>query len=218
MTESGGQLFLTQADFARRRGVSRKAVTSWKQKGLLTIRDDGLINVEETEWNLDQRPAVYRGGVTHRPVRGRDQNNSDGPAVAKPARRQAQQDAPDDAADPASEGFDPDGENLPLAEAVRRKENYLSLLRKREFEISNREWVRIEDVGAQVEQEYATVRERLLTIPGKIADRLVGKDRGEIEATLRQEITEALHELHDPAGLLDRASALGKAGAGETGV
>jgi hypothetical protein len=196
---------MSQADFARRRGVSRKAVTSWKQKGLLVIGSDGQVVVEASEWNLDQRPATYRGGVTHRPVRGPDGNNSSAPpaSAARSKTRPSQSD--DDEGDIV--GFDLDAEDLPLAEAVRRKENYLGLLRRRELEVANTEWVRIEAVAAQVEREYGTVRERLLTIPGKIAASLMGADRPTIDLILRREITEALHELHDPSGLAQRAGA-----------
>ena len=52
---------LTQAEFARHRKVSKKTVTLWKQKGLLVLLDTGLVDVERTEWNLDQRPPTYRG-------------------------------------------------------------------------------------------------------------------------------------------------------------
>ena len=69
MSDASGPKFLIQADFARRRGVSRKAVTGWKQKGLLVFSDVGLIDVEASEWNPVQRPASYRRGVTHRPIR-----------------------------------------------------------------------------------------------------------------------------------------------------
>ncbi|MBO1019331.1 hypothetical protein IPV08_05045, partial [Methylobacterium sp. SD274] len=60
---------MTQAEFSRRRGVSKKTVTDWKQRDLLKFNDAGLVDVETSEWELDQRPAVYRGGVAHRPIR-----------------------------------------------------------------------------------------------------------------------------------------------------
>jgi hypothetical protein len=59
----------TKAAFARRHGVNRSTVQKWQDKGLLVIAPDGMVNVEATEWNLDQRPAKYRGGTPHRPVR-----------------------------------------------------------------------------------------------------------------------------------------------------
>lgn len=221
MTASTEPKFLSQADFAKRRGVSRKSVTLWKQKDLLVFSEAGLIDVERSEWNLDQRLPTYRGGVTHRPVRVAPGNKSDKPA-GKSARAERRAPATEVKPRPGDGQPDPDAidlsaENLPLPEAVRRKENYLGLLRKRDLEISNGEWVRVEDVGTLVEQDYAKVRERLLVIPGKHAAELVGKDRAAIEGILLRAVTEALHELHDQGGIARDIAAREAAGPGEEG-
>ena len=212
MIEAKAPNFLSQAEFARRRGVSKKAVTTWKHKGLLVLSEDGKVDVDQTEWNLDQRPATYRGGVTHRPVRTVGNDRKPAVPVKKPEKVTASRaiptarsdDEPDDSAD-----LDLASINLPMAEAVRRKENLLGLLRRHELEVARSEWVRVEDVGLEVEREYATVRERLLTIPGKIASALVGADQPTIEVLIRAEITEALNELHDPVGVAERVIASG---------
>ena len=210
MTDAPSLKFLSQAEFARHRKVSRNAVTVWKSKGLLVLNVDGLIDVDATEWKLDDRPATYRGGVTHRPVRAADGNNFEPkasklkpPTSKSGASRLPSEPVPDnqEIVEPA---FDPTDENLTHAEAVRRKENYLGLLRKRELEISNQEWMRVEDVGKAVEREYSVVRERLLAIPGKLAAKLVDRDRAAIELALFEEISEALSELHDPNRVVDR--------------
>ena len=91
-----------------------------------------------------------------------------------------------------------DGEILSYPEARALKETYLARLRRLEFETKAGKFVEIEEVGRQVEDEYNIVRERLLTIPGKIAEALVGATRAEIEMAIRAEITEALEELHNP--------------------
>jgi phage terminase Nu1 subunit (DNA packaging protein) len=77
--------------------------------------------------------------------------------------------------------------------------------------IARGEVVSVDEVGKQVERDYAVVRERLLAIPGKISDSLVGGEREDIEAHLADEIAEALHELHDPDALTDRARGTGEA-------
>lgn len=196
MASASAPKFMSQAEFAKRRKVSRKSVTIWKQRGLVVLTPDGQVDVEATEWKLDERPAKYRGGVTHRPVRapGGNKPSASGKAKQKPNGASTQ---------PAGEetlppDIDLSGENLPLPDAIRRKENFLGLLRKRELEISNQEWVRTEDVGKLVEREYSVVRERLLAIPGKLAAKLVDRDRPAIELALFEEISEALNELHDP--------------------
>ena len=177
-------MFVSQAEFAKLRGVSRKTVTIWKQKGQIVIAPDGRVDVVASEARLAERPATYRGGVVSH--------------VEPPEPIDVIDDATADDGDELGDSNDGD---LPLAAAVRRKENYLGLLRKHEFEVARGEWVRIEDVGLHVEREYATIRERLLSIPGKLAASLVGMDRVEIEAAIRREMSEALNELHAPDGL-----------------
>ena len=92
-----------------------------------------------------------------------------------------------------------DGQALPYSEARALKETYLARLRKHEYEVAQKEWVRVEDVGKAVEQDYSVVRERMLAIPGKLSAKLVGLDRVAIDLVLFNEISEALSELHAPA-------------------
>lgn len=206
--------FLNQAEFARRRKVSRKSVTTWKSKGLLVLNEAGQVDVEATEWKLDERPPKYRGGVTHRPVRAADGYRvSPAPRVALEAAKVTPE---SDTLEEEEAEISP--ENLPMAEAVRRKENFLGLLRKHEFEVGQKEWVRVEDVGQLVERDYATVRERMLVMPGKMASRLVGLSQAEIERLLRQEATETLNELHDPDSIAGSVALGDAASASEEGV
>ena len=66
--------------------------------------------------------------------------------------------------------------------------------------VTRGELVAIEEVGKQVEREYAVVRERLLGIPGKLGADLTPKQVARIEA----EIRDALEELHDPGDIAQR--------------
>jgi phage terminase Nu1 subunit (DNA packaging protein) len=57
--------FLTQAAFARLRGVSKATVNGWKKRGYIQFGPGGkLVDVAATEKVLADRPPVYRGGVT----------------------------------------------------------------------------------------------------------------------------------------------------------
>ena len=49
---------------------------------------------------------------------------------------------------------------------------------------------------------FAIIRERLLTVPGKMGDALEMRDGGEITALLRSEMIEILNELYDPTAAL----------------
>ena len=61
--------------------------------------------------------------------------------------------------------------------------------------IARGEYVRAASIEDFITNEHATVKARLLSIPGKIADRLDGKSREEREAIIRDEICEVLAEL-----------------------
>ena len=104
--------FLSQAAFARRRGVSRNAVTDWKWAGHLVMTADGKVDVEASEWNLDQRPANYRGGTTHRPVRTAPKSSGPTGRLARPGT------APRPAPPPAEEWSNEVVEIAALAELV----------------------------------------------------------------------------------------------------
>ena len=62
MTQPTAQVIVSQAEFARLRGVSRATVTHWKRAGRLLLTDDGKVNVAASEELLSQRPETYRGG------------------------------------------------------------------------------------------------------------------------------------------------------------
>ncbi|MBD8906533.1 phage tail tip fiber protein [Methylorubrum zatmanii] len=220
MAEKSRAKFLSQAEFARARGVSRKTVTGWKQKGLLSLDAEGRVDVEATEWNLDQRPATYRGGVTHRPVRGRDGNNASH-AEAKP--KAAQKPTPQPKARPAPDlsteergGEDDDGAevdwddpNLSLAQAAQRKENYLGLLRKLDHAVKQGLLVDRPAAEAAFFEEARAIRDALIAWPARVSiemaeeiriDPATGKaDARELTQVLAAHVNTFLAELGEPS-------------------
>lgn len=56
---------MTQAEFARHRGVVKSAVSNWKKAGLLVLQEDGSgrikVNVERTEAKLNAKLDPMRG-------------------------------------------------------------------------------------------------------------------------------------------------------------
>lgn len=69
--------------------------------------------------------------------------------------------------------------------------------------ISRGDFVSLTIIKTSLMACFAVIRERLLTIPGKLADALAMRTRDEIEVILREEIIEALNELHDPTDASD---------------
>lgn len=156
---------MSQAEYAGHRKVTRKTVTKWKQAGHLILTATGQVDVDATDLLMDERPECYRGGVTS-------------PGNQSAGNTSEVTPSPDD------------DDNLSLADAVRRKENYLGLLRKRELEISDGEWARVEDIGAQLDAENAMVRERLLGLPGKLGGILTPQQVSRLDAEIREVLTD----------------------------
>ncbi len=200
---------MNQAEFARHRGVSKAIVTKWKGLGLLKLTDAGLVDVNATEWELDQRPAKYRGGVSHRPIRATVRDESDPREKPerpkpKPAPRSAEIPVtPDEPLD-----FDPDDPNLDLQEAVRRKENFLGLQRKQDYEVKQGELVNrsaAETLCFDLARDYRDAWEawpsRIATI---MADQL-GVDARTLTTVLTAHVLEHLQQLGEPETTLPRS-------------
>ena len=175
---------LSQAEFARLRGVSRKTVTIWKSQGRLALTTDGLVDVVATDALLAQRPPVYRGGKK-KPPKG-EQTGGAPPPDSPPVMDRA----PEEIAKIAG---------WSLAEAQRIKENYLALLREQEFHIAQGNLVPIDAVVMEVARQFGIVRERLLCLPAKVAPLLASadSDRAKVEAVVRDELYQAMAELSD---------------------
>jgi hypothetical protein len=174
---------LSQAAFARYRRVTRKTVTIWKQKGFVVLDARGNVEVQRSDALLDARPECSRGGMTNR----------------RPAAACDFADSATITIDDVPPALIAEAADWSLAEASRKKEIALALLRQLEFDRECGSVVSIAAVAATVTAEYVLVRDRVLQIPGKLADELVGLDRRAIETRLRAEMYEALAELHNPA-------------------
>lgn len=209
MAEVTGAKFLSQADFARRRSVSRKTVTGWKQKGILVLNEAGLIDVEASEWNLDQRPANYRGGVTHRPVRAVPGNTVSAepkaPAKPKPDTWQTIGEVMPRPGAVPTEGVDDeaglDPTNLPLPLAIRRKESFLGLQRKQEVEKNEGKLVDRDAAEKLFFDQARDVRDAWLSWPARVAIPMADElkvDPRALTAILNAYVKQHLSELGDP--------------------
>ena len=146
---------LTEAAFAKRRGVSRECVRKWKGRGLVKITAGGLVDVRASEKLLDDRPAQYRGGRTKA-----------APATAKRAGKAKR----DKSKRVAAVSLDP--ARWSTSEAIRRKEVAQARLRQIEADTAAGLVVPIADISKVVGAEYAAVRATLLAMPAKLAHAL----------------------------------------------
>lgn len=190
-------------EFARREGCSDTLVRKGIKAGRLVLGADGKLEAKRvgSDWRAANRAPEDRpshvapsasaaaAGQEIPPIGGLSTIGA--PPAGSPL-----------------DGMPDDPRAWSLAQAERVKEVYLALQRQLKYEIDSGRYVPVDEVVQQVEREYATVRERLLVIPGKLAALLVGLDREAIETALHGEIVEALGELHDPA-VVDRAGDAG---------
>lgn len=196
---------MTQAEFARRRGVSKAVVTKWKAQGLLTITGSGLVDVEASEWSLDQRPATYRGGTTHRPIRSAPPREAPDPRE-RPAPRQPERAPPRPAVpEPEPDGeiaFDPENPNLPLAQAAQRKENHLGLLRRQEYLTKQGKLVDRTESELAFFEEARAIRDAWLAWPARVAIEMADDlkvDARTLTQVLATYVQQHLAELGEPS-------------------
>ena len=195
---------MTQAEFARHRGVSKAGVTKWKGQGLLVLNAAGLVEVEATEWNLDQRPATYRGGTVHRPIRSAPKDEPDPrERPARPAGPAGKPEAPQRPGEPADEpaDYDPDDPDLPTPHAIRRKENYLGLFRRQEVLKNDRRLVDRAAAEALFFDTARELRDAWLSWPARVAIEMADElkvDARTLTTILTAHVRKHVAELGEP--------------------
>lgn len=177
---------VSQAEYARLRGVSKKTVTQWKQDGKLVLADGG-IDVEASDAYLQK----YRTAGLKRNDQGNAGNDSGNALPALPVARTGETTEQAVARIMIATGAD-----MSIEEAKRVKENYLALTAQLDYDKESGLVVEAALVAAAVGEEYAKVRTRLLAIPAEQAPYLHRlKTVTEVQDALQQMITDALEEL-----------------------
>ncbi len=128
-------------------------------------------------------------------------------APSDPTLRPADATTPDVDATLDDDGAGPvevDGAPMSYADARALKETYVAWLRKLEFDTKRGDLAPVAEMVAFVERMFATVRELLLGLPGKLSGDLTDEQVDRLTA----EIHEALEELSDPHAFLDGAPSL----------
>lgn len=179
----------TQADFARRLGVSRSHVTGLKHAGRLVLTDNGLVDVDASIARIAATRDPNRDDVANRHAAARErlQTAAAQPVPPVPPQAPASPLAPPDAAPHA----DPD-DSISYQAARTVKERYAAKTAKLEYERAIGHLVERAAVEAAVEDIMTTVRHSLEQQPHRLAPLLIGKDLDAIRATLRQETAHIL--------------------------
>jgi phage terminase Nu1 subunit (DNA packaging protein) len=180
--EEVAMLFVRKAEFARLRGVSRAALTTWQQKGFLVLSADGRVDVEASNALLDARPSVHNGGQCSPPSwqawKAASGPKGAGAGTIAPGLSEPTAAAPD----------------WTTAEAIRRKESSNALLKQLEYDQKSGRLLAADEVAATWRGHITDARKRLLTVPSRVGARIAHLSRTEIE-TIDREIRDALADL-----------------------
>jgi hypothetical protein len=172
---------MTQAEYARHRGISRQAVSKAIRSGRIVLTQDGMIDpaAADASWRRNTDPSKPSNSVAGNP-RG---------AVPR-ARRSVTQ-----AHSVATSGLSP-GPDYHVSRAVR--ETYLAKLVRLEFEVKTGKLIDAEESRHAAFQDNRRVRDLLLAIPDRTAAQLAAcPDPAECHRLLAAEIRRACEELSD---------------------
>jgi hypothetical protein len=187
---------LSIPDYARLAEVTRAAVVKAIKAGRLkdsVVDADGFTwvrpEVADREWaaNTQQREQASKRSYRKTEVvtQATQRELSDKPKVGEADRQ-------------------PAGEETDYFEARRRRELYTAELKRLELQEREGQLVKITDVADTVETEYARLRQRLLAIPGKAGQEVIGvEDAAEAARVIDAYIVEALTELSEGRSYAD---------------
>ena len=186
---------LSVSAFAKRAGCDEKQVRRALASGKLAKEKDGLLDAAqlETSWRrANRRTASPAAKVSEATA----DNSAAAPVSEPPPTVRAGETLEEAAARAVDElGL------LAMPDALRRKENYLGLLKQLEYDAKSGAVVAVADVARIVGEQFSRVRTRLLAIPAERAPNLHRlKTVAEVEDALRSFVTEALEELTQDGG------------------
>ncbi|KAF1027085.1 MAG: hypothetical protein GAK29_00891 [Acinetobacter bereziniae] len=185
---------MNQAEFARLHAVSKKTVTTWKNKGWVVLNTDGMVDVELSNKNLEQ----------YRTIKNQTDDNEFLSVTQGNEVTETGNDSEGNAEN-SDEFSDYPETRLPAKELNRRLTlEKLRVERERaraaKYETEVREGVLL--LASEVAQHDAEVgsqlKKKLMSLPSELAVRLSAMNSpAEVENLLRSELTNALNEFLD---------------------
>lgn len=189
---------LTVREYAARRGVSHTAVHKAIGAGRLkkSVSKDAqgryVIDAQLADKEWDKHTDQTR--LTPERLAQKKAAPAPAPAAVAPP-------------EPEDDEDEPESDIPDINEARARKALYQAELLRIELETKQGQLVPIEEVKATVASEYTAVRQRVLSIPARLAQELALLDSpGEVRSRLERALTEALNELTADANASDAAA------------
>lgn len=159
----------SQADFAKQIGVTRQYVCKLVREGKITTQNGKIVEAVALK-----EYQILKYGTDSAPI-------TDTPSVKHLN----------------TDKTAATGKTIQNAKAV--KETYVAKLKKREYEILEKEYIHIDQVLNDIETASAVVRSKLLALPSRLATDLEGLIHSEIQTKLEDEINKCFIDLTDLA-------------------
>lgn len=157
--------FLSQAKYAKTRGVSPKTVTKWKQANLIVMSADGvLVDVDASNEKLKK----YR-------TDGLSPTANDGSLRINQYSTVRRQHKPSQDEDFDDEQGSLDEGKAGIQEAKRVKENYLALQEKLEYEILQGQHIKIEEAKRLFFEEGRRLRDAWINWPIRVVPHIAAE-------------------------------------------
>lgn len=185
---------ISQREYARRRGVSHTAVRKAIAEGRIHADQDGRVDPVEADRLWKQRTDVTKplNSVTGNPQHKRPRGGPPIPVEPKPARG-SRKGSTNGNGNGHAKG---ETEEIDYLSRRSRYEDYRARLLELEFLERTSKLVAVDDVEREAFDSARRVRERLSSIPERLAPVVAGLDDiGRIEELLEGEIRSALEEL-----------------------
>lgn len=167
-----GVALITQAEYARRRGVAKSAVAKAVKENRISLID-GRIDpaVADIQWERNTRARADSGRAVAEPVGGSPTGASDGGA-----------------ADPGTTAREPKDDGEYSVNRARR-EKYEADLAEIKLREQQGDLVRVVEVRAEIAKRIGQVRMNLLQLPARLAPLMaVEADQAKIHAMLDAEL------------------------------
>ncbi len=169
-------------------------MTTWKIREIFVLNEVGQVDVTASLARLQDRPATYRGGVT---APAEIVTSAAGSVTTRAVIEPGNSDAV--ARDPAD--VDLDDPSLSTAEAIRRKENFLGLLRRYEYRVTQGDYVRRTEIVAHFSRAFTGFQRQFQMAPARYAPEMAGRlgvDSGTMHGALEEMISTVSTELSAP--------------------
>ena len=176
---------MTQAEFARYKGVSKPMVTRWKQEGRLIMTADGkriLVNESNQRLKDTASPAGYTNSI-HAAARKNKSLESDQEIPFTDLKKQVKESQLDLETTNADDLF---------KNSRALKEKAAALQAAAEHEKFMGELCKKEEVDRAIFKRGRQFRDGLMTLSRRISPDLVNKSNTEIESILSQELRQTL--------------------------